>query len=109
MQPRHRHYASVCALFAGIAAPAAAQQSVIRYVPQANINVLDSVTNKSPVVTQYSYMVYDQLFAVDQDYKPHPQMVETWTESEDGKSYRFTLRPGLKFHDGAPVRAADAV
>ena len=28
--------------------------------------------------------------------------------SEDGKSYTFTLRNGLKFHDGQPVRAADA-
>jgi peptide/nickel transport system substrate-binding protein len=83
-------------------------ETVLRYVPQADINVLDPIVNKSPVVTQYGYMVYDQLFAVDGDYHPKPQMVDTYTASGDGKAYRFTLRAGLKFHDGTPVRSADA-
>ena len=53
---------------------------------------------------QFAFMVYDQLFSVDENYEPHPQMVESYTVSDDRKSYRFTLRPGLKFHDGSPVR-----
>lgn len=90
-------------------ARAAFADSVIRFVPQADINVLDPVVNHSPVVTQYAFMIYDQLFGIDGKYRPHPQMVDTYTMSPDGKSYRFTLRSGLKFSDGAPVRAADAV
>jgi peptide/nickel transport system substrate-binding protein len=99
-------------LTAGLLAATAAeaqQTSVLRYVPQADLRVLDPVTNNSPVVTQFGYMVYDQLFAVDGDYKPHPQMVDNYTASPDAKSYRFTLRDGLKFHDGAPVRSGDAI
>jgi peptide/nickel transport system substrate-binding protein len=36
-------------------------------------------------------------------------MVDKYTTSKDGKQWSFTLRPGLKFHDGSPVTAADAV
>jgi len=36
-------------------------------------------------------------------------MVDRWTVSDDKLSYRFTLRDGLKWHDGQPVRAADCV
>jgi peptide/nickel transport system substrate-binding protein len=94
--------AGLCGVTAGHA------QAVVKYVPQADINVLDPVVNKSPVVTQYGYMVYDQLFAVDGNYQPKPQMVGSFEASGDGKSYSFTLRSGLKFHDGQPVRSADA-
>lgn len=93
--------------FASVASASA--ETVVHYVPQADINVLDPVANHSPVVTQFGYMVYDQLFGVDSNYKPHPQMVDTYTVSADGKSYEFTLRPDLKFHDGAPVTSADAI
>jgi peptide/nickel transport system substrate-binding protein len=34
-------------------------------------------------------------------------LAESWTESADGKTYEFKLRPGLKFHNGDPVTADD--
>jgi peptide/nickel transport system substrate-binding protein len=88
--------------------PYASAESVLRHVPQADLKILDPVTNTAFITMQYSFMVYDQLFSMDETYKPHPQMVESYTVSDDKKTYRFTLRPGLKFHDGSPVRAADA-
>ena len=45
---------------------------------------------------------------MDSSYQPRPQMAD-WTVSDDGLVYRFTLREGLTFHDGAPVTAADCV
>ena len=54
-------------------------------------------------------MIYDTLFALDEQLQPQPQMVDTWKVSTDGLTYTFTLRQGLKWHDGAPVRAADCV
>jgi peptide/nickel transport system substrate-binding protein len=54
-------------------------------------------------------MVYDTLFAMDEKFQVKPQMVETYDVSADKLTYTFTLRDGLKFHDGAPVRSADCI
>jgi peptide/nickel transport system substrate-binding protein len=54
-------------------------------------------------------MVYDTLFAMDSELRPQPQMVGGWTASDDKLTYTFTLRNGLRFHDGQRVRAADVV
>ena len=39
----------------------------------------------------------------------HPQMVGEFKSSTDKLTWDFTPRPGLAFHDGAPVTAADCV
>ena len=88
---------------------AAAQPKVLRHVPQADLKVLDPVVNPAFITVQHSYMVYDQLFALDAQRRPQPQMAESWSLSPDGRTYTITLRPGLKFHDGSPVRAIDAM
>src|SRR5262249_22659771 len=36
-----------------------------------------------------------------------PCLAESWSASEDGLSYDFTLRSGVKFHNGDPVTAED--
>jgi peptide/nickel transport system substrate-binding protein len=37
-----------------------------------------------------------------------PDLAESWTVSEDGKTITFTIRDGVMFHSGNPVTAADA-
>ena len=37
----------------------------------------------------------------------HPALAERYEFAEDAKSATFSLRPGLKFHDGSPVTPAD--
>ena len=54
-------------------------------------------------------MVYDTLFATDARFQIQPQMVDKWQLSADKLTYTFTLRDGLKFHDGQPVRSADCI
>src|SRR3546814_16233749 len=34
---------------------------------------------------------------------------DRWTVSPDGRTYRFHLREGIRFHNGAPLTAADVV
>ena len=55
-------------------------ESVLRHVPQADLKVLDPVTNTAFITMQFAFMVYDQLFSVDENYEPHPQMVESYTD-----------------------------
>ncbi len=54
-------------------------------------------------------MVYDTLFAMDEKFQVKPQMVDKYEVSKDQLTYTFTLRDGLKFHDGQPVRSADCI
>jgi peptide/nickel transport system substrate-binding protein len=54
-------------------------------------------------------MIYDTLFATDANHQVRPQMVDRYTTSRDGLKWSFTLRDGLKFHDGQPVTAEDCV
>src|ERR1700739_4600906 len=36
-----------------------------------------------------------------------PCLAESFSAAEDGRSYDFVLRPGLKFHKGDPITAED--
>jgi peptide/nickel transport system substrate-binding protein len=38
-----------------------------------------------------------------------PGLATKWEASPDGKTYTFTLREGVKFHDGTPFTSADVV
>jgi ABC-type transport system substrate-binding protein len=92
--------------------PAVAQQgtgTTLRFIPHADLSILDPYFTGVYITRNYGYMVYDTLFAMDSAFRPQPQMVDTWRVSDDRLTYTFTLREGLKFHDGQPVRATDVV
>src|SRR5262249_20026105 len=91
------------------AAPAMAQQKTLKFVPEADLRSLDPIWTTAYITRNYGYMVYDTLFAVNDKFEPKPQMVDTWTLSDDKLTYTFTLRDGLKWHDGSPVRSADCI
>lgn len=90
-------------------AAAAQAQTTLKVVMINDLTSLDPVQSTAAFVRNHGFLIYDQLFALDGKGEPQPQMVESFTKSDDGKTWRFTFRPGLAFHDGAPVRAADAV
>jgi len=94
------------ALLAG--APGHAQ-SVLRVAPETLSRILDPHFTTSFTTRDLGYLVFDTLFAVDDHFEPKPQMVESYKLSDDKLTYIFVLRPGLKWHDGQPVTAADCV
>jgi peptide/nickel transport system substrate-binding protein len=53
--------------------------------------------------------VFDTLFSMDSAGAIKPQMVDRYDVSADGLTWTFTLRDGLRFHDGAGVTSADCV
>ena len=93
-------------LATGPALPAAAQ-SVLRVVPHADLKTLDPVAVSVSITRMHGLMLYETLFAWDSALQPKPQMVDAWSVSEDGLTWRFTLREGLRFHDGKPVTTRD--
>src|SRR3984885_4747204 len=88
-----------------IAQPANAR--VLRFVPQANLTLLDPIFTTAAVTSNHGWMVYDTLFGVNAKLQTKPQMAEGYTVSDDGRTYLIRLRDGLKWHDGEPVRAQD--
>lgn len=54
-------------------------------------------------------LIYEGLTGVDADLSIVPVLAESWSVSPDGKTYTFTLRPDVTFHDGSPMTAEDVV
>ncbi|WP_408901631.1 ABC transporter substrate-binding protein [Paracraurococcus ruber] len=97
---------------AGLAAPALAQGEAartLRFIPQADVTVLDPLQTTSYAVRNHGHLCWDTLYGLDADFRPQPQLAEGHEVAEDGRRWTFTLRAGLRFHDGEPIRAADAV
>ena len=92
-----------------IPAFAQAPLKVLRVAPSADLTQLDPGFASIVITRIYGLMVYETLFAWDSQLQPKPQMVSDWSTAPDQLSWRFTLRPGLKFHDGQPVTTADVI
>src|SRR5438093_12622674 len=99
------------AMAAVLAAPAALAQGqkVLKFIPQADLRILDPISTTAYITRNHGYMIYDTLFATDAKFQVQPQMVDRYDVSADKLTYTFTLRDGLKFHDGQPVRSADCI
>ena len=92
----------------GQTAPQGAQKT-LRVVMQSDLKIIDPVWTTAYIVRNHGFLIYDQLFALDDKLKPQPQMVDTWKMSDDKLTWTFTLRDGLKWHDGTPVTTADVI
>lgn len=79
----------------------------LRYVPSSNLTVIDPVFTPAAVSITHGYCVFDTLYGMDANLQPVPQMAAGHTVSDDGLTWEITLREGLTFHDGEPVRAQD--
>jgi peptide/nickel transport system substrate-binding protein len=88
---------------------ARAERKILRVVPQAEPQVFDPHQTQANVTSVHAAMVYDMLFGWDADMVPRPQMVESWTKSDDRLLYTFVLRSGLEFHDGQAVTTRDVI
>lgn len=84
----------------------------------ARAQTLEIATDQSPVgldphvATSFATQlvtstVYEGLTAIDPELRVVPALAASWTVSDDGKAYRFQLRPGAAFHNGRAVAPAD--
>jgi peptide/nickel transport system substrate-binding protein len=97
----------VAALLPRFAIGQSADARALRFVPQANLTVLDPIVTTAAVTANHAWMVWDTLFGVNAAQQAKPQMADGYTISDDGRTYLIKLREGLRWHDGEPVRAQD--
>ena len=80
---------------------------VVTFTPHADLASLDPVWTTADITRNYSLAVFDTLYGYDAQFQVQPQMVEGHRTEDDGKTWEFTLRDGLAFHDGEKVLARD--
>lgn len=104
--------ASAAAAASALARPALAQgerQRTLRFVPYADLTVLDPIWTTADIARDHGYLIYDTLYGTDAQFQPQPQLAEGHVFEDGGRTCTITLRQGPTFHDGAPVRAQDCV
>jgi peptide/nickel transport system substrate-binding protein len=52
---------------------------------------------------------WEALTILDQDLRPQPWLAQSWRSEDGARTWIFTLRDGVRFHDGTPMTATDAV
>ena len=83
--------------------------TTLTIVMESRVSVLDPVLSTAHQSRNHGYMIYDTLLALDEKGAIQPEMVDNWRVSDDKKTYTFTLRDGLAWHDGGKVTAEDCV
>lgn len=87
---------------------AAAEEKVLR-ISQSSGGVIDPDTSTDCTSCIAFANMYDSLVVPNMDNEPEPSLAESWETSEDGLTWTFKLRQGVKFHDGSEVLASDVV
>jgi len=96
----------------GLATPAISQRAAartVRFVPHADLANFDPIWTSVYIARNAGMLVWDTLYGVDSKLEVQRQMIEAEEVSNDGLTWKFRLRSGLKFHDGEQVTATDVV
>lgn len=107
MMSRWKIVTAAAALLAG--SSMAQAQTTMKVVMHSDVKIVDPIWTTAYIVRNHGYMIYDTLFAMTEKGEIKPQMVDTFTESPDKLTYKFTLRDGLLWHDGKPVTSEDCI
>jgi len=103
----------VAALVAGGIVPSAAQTAgphyggTLRAGMQTDPVGLDPHLTTATATRNMMENVYDTLVMVDSQGRYVPGLAESWTTSEDGLTWTFRIRGGVKFHNGRALTADD--
>src|SRR5687767_12458675 len=99
-------------LFAAAAATllaTTAMANTLRYANQGDLKSLDPYTLNETTANAHLGHVYEGLTRRGKDLAIQPGLAERWETSEDGLTWRFFLRKGVKFHNGNDFTADDVV
>lgn len=94
------------ALLAAIAGPVAAQ--TLRWASQGDPQTMDPHSQNESMTNMMNGQVYERLTRRDRDLNIVPGLATEWAQTGP-LTWRFKLRPGVKFHDGSAFGADDVV
>lgn len=80
--------------------------TAIYYIGQEGAHIFPSFSSFSTVI-EPTAPFFNGLTRPGPEREPTPDLAESWTVSEDGKTYVFTLRQDVLWHDGEPFTAND--
>ena len=92
------------------ASPQESQQAAevpfsLPFYPSASLHPTESANRSNLTLMP---LLYEGLFQLDQSFQPQPVLCQSYTASEDGLTWVFTLRAGVTFSDGTPLTAREA-
>lgn len=96
------------AIMAALFTPLTGQGKTLRWASQGDILTLDPHAQNEGMTIAASSYVYEPLVEYDKHFNLTPALATEWEAISDNK-WRFKLREGVKFHDGAPFSADDVV
>ncbi len=106
---------AVAALLVSLAAPPAFAAAgdecvkVLGYEWSGEKQSMDPADMQSGDDAYHIFAVYNRLLDVDDNFNTIPELAESWSVSDDGLTWTFKLRQGVKFHDGSDFDANDVV
>ncbi len=105
---RLHHLLFVAAAVASILVLPIAHAKTLRLVLSDDATTLDPHVANLAVNNRLLNNIYEGLARRDRDFKIVPSLAVSWSQP-DAKTWRFELRPGVKFHDGSAFTADDVV
>lgn len=72
-----------------------------------SIDTLNPLSSYMQVGFEVFLLLYDPLVRYDENFDPVGSLAESWTTSEDGLTWTFSLRDGVVWHDGEPFTSED--
>ncbi len=99
----------VAALAAALAVAPAVAQTTIKAALNADIRSIDPGVNRDDVTDTVILHIVEGLVAMRENGTIGPLLAEKYSVSSDGLTYTFTLRSGVKFHNGAALTSADVL
>ena len=91
-----------------VLAVAGAHAKTLRWASQGDYQTADPYSQNELLTNLFAQQVHDTLVMRDKDMKIVPALAVSWTQVNP-TTWRFNLRKGVKFHDGAPFTADDVV
>lgn len=77
------------------------------FIPMEKVRTLNPIISKDEDTYYIDKLIYEGLFTLDGSLQAQPLLAQSYSYEDDGYSIRIRLKPGVKWHDGQSLSAAD--